>query len=72
MLFKNERIKQEWESGKLSKVIKKIANEAANYASKQLGWELLLTCIHRTPEEDRKAGGSGNGVRIIRRVDEGR
>jgi len=59
ILFKDDRIKREWESGRLDPVVKFIVTEASEFAAAFLQWPLTLACIWRTQGEDQKLKGTG-------------
>lgn len=59
--FKSDRISKEWHSTTIDPLLKEIVSSAADQAF-DVGWmPFLLTCCHRTPEEnDALYGGHGD------------
>jgi len=57
--FVSERQEREWNDPKLSKRVKEIVTEAAEYAEENWGWNFTITSIHRTPAEDAALHASG-------------
>ena len=58
ILFKDDRIKREWESGRLDPTVKFIVSEASEFAAHYLQWPLVLTCIWRSQGEEKQLGGT--------------
>lgn len=57
--FSSRRVKDEWNSSSINSLVKRIVNEAADYAKSQHNWDFHLTSIYRTPREDADLNGSG-------------
>lgn len=57
LLFKSLREEKEWNSGRLSSVLKDIILDAAQYAFNKYGWIFTITSIWRTLAEDKDLGG---------------
>lgn len=57
--FRDDRVREEWASGKLDPLLTSIFLYAARYASDFLHHTLLVTCIWRSEAEDAALGGSG-------------
>jgi hypothetical protein len=59
MLFASPRVEQEWTSGPVSPTTASILLDGQEYALNRWAWIFTLTCIYRTPEEDKLLEGSG-------------
>ena len=61
MKFKDnsERLQKEWDSPKLSKMVKTIVEDAAEFARTKFNWEFTVTSIFRTKAEDAALHASG-------------
>jgi hypothetical protein len=59
MEFKTSRIEDEWNSNKLSALLKQIVNDAAAHAKEKFDWDFVLTSIFRTAQEDAELHASG-------------
>jgi hypothetical protein len=59
LTFDSQRTLNEWTSGKLAHLTTSIVLDGAGYAFDGLGWLPVVTCIYRTPEEDRALEGTG-------------
>ena len=58
LMFKSIREEGEWESKRLAPLAALIVRAAAAYAEAR-GWLFRVTCIYRTPQEDRELEGTG-------------
>jgi hypothetical protein len=56
--FKDDRIKREWESGKLDPTVQAIVRDASEFAGTLLQWPLTLTSIWRSQGEEKQLGGT--------------
>jgi hypothetical protein len=59
MKFASTRIEAEWNDPRLSRKVKEIVTEAAEYARQNWQWEFTITSIFRTPQEDAALHASG-------------
>lgn len=62
MKFKAEsaqRLEKEWNSPKLAPMVRKIVEDAAEFAKAQFNWEFTITSIFRTKAEDAALHASG-------------
>jgi hypothetical protein len=61
MKFKDnsDRLKKEWESPKLAPMVKKIVEDAAEFARTKFNWEFTITSIFRSKAEDAALHASG-------------
>ncbi len=61
MKFKDnsERLQKEWDNPKLSPMVRKIVEDAAEFARAQFNWEFTITSIFRTKAEDAALHASG-------------
>ena len=59
ILFETPRIESEWRQVRLRPPLRMMALDASVQAENRWRWPLMLTCIYRTPEEDRALGGHG-------------
>jgi hypothetical protein len=57
--FRDDRVRQEWESGKVDPLLESIFLDAAQHAETVLQIPLIITCIWRSAEEDALLNGSG-------------
>lgn len=57
--FKDDRIRHEWESGRLDRKLTEIANRVFEFMWGRWGWEPTITSIFRTKEEDEELEGHG-------------
>jgi hypothetical protein len=61
MKFKDnsERLQKEWDNPKLSPMVRKIVEDAAEFARTKFNWEFTITSIFRTKAEDAALHASG-------------
>lgn len=59
MWFASPRIEEEWKSGCVSPMTASIVLDGQKYALERWNWTFTLTCIYRSPAEDRLLEGSG-------------
>ncbi len=59
MRFASDRIEREWTSGLVHPLLRSLIQDAILYASSRWQWDLFVTCILRTREEDKELEGSG-------------
>lgn len=55
----SDRIAREWESERLSTILRVLVLECVLFALEVGWWPVCLTCLIRTSEEDQELGGSG-------------
>jgi hypothetical protein len=64
--FATERQEREWNDARLSRRVKEIVTEAAQYAEENWGWNFTITSIFRTAAED--AALNASGIHVDRRA----
>jgi hypothetical protein len=65
MLFKTARVEEEWSDPRVNPTLKEIISEAEAFASKNYGWEILLSCVYRTAQENYDLTGLREGVHTL-------
>ncbi len=65
MLFKSPRVEAEWSDPSLNRTLKTIVREVESFALATFDWEIFVTCIYRTPEENYDLTGYREGVHTL-------
>ena len=68
MFFKSPRIEAEWNDPGLNTKLRQLVLEVAAFAQTKFDWEIFLTCVYRTPEENFAITGIRDGVHTLWRA----